>query len=200
MNKTSLFPIKLILSNLICVFINHISFSQEQLDFGIIGGLNFSNVIGADVSGNNLRIGPHLGGYAEIPYKDNLGFRAELHLLSTKGTATGRFRSLYIDIPLLATYQLDNNFKLLAGIQPSVLLNAKVRDGSNRGTITRDIRTIDFGFIFGGWYQIDRNWSIGARIVPGILRVGADGNERTFNFNFQLSVGYLLPKNIFTKK
>ncbi len=191
--------LKLTFSILTLLFASNLSFSQTPLGFGVIGGLNFTNITGADVSNNDFRLGVHVGGYTEIPFKDKLGFRAELHLLSSKGTASGGFRSLYVDLPLLATYKLDNNFKLLAGIQPSILLNAKVSDGTGRGTITKDIRTIDFGFVFGGWYQIDANWAAGVRIVPGILRVGADGNQRTYNLNFQLSVGYLLPENIFTK-
>ncbi len=159
-----------------------------SFELGAIGGFNFSNVVGADVDNNGLRIGLHLGGYAQFDLQNKFGFRPELHIFSVKGTSSGGFRTIYMDFPLLATYELAENFKAMAGIQPSLLLNARVDDG--RGKINDLIRTIDFGFVFGGWYQINEEWGAGARFVPGISRVGADGNERTFNFNFQLSVGY----------
>lgn len=175
------------------IFVSFFSFAQENLSFGIIGGLNFSNVVGADVIDNNTnRTGIHLGGYAEFPLENKFGLRGELHLISIKGTSSGNFRTIFIDIPLLASYKIADKFKLLAGLQPSILLSARVGDG--RGNITNTIRTIDLGFIVGGWYDINNNWGVGARITPGLSRVGASGDERTFNFNFQLSVGYRFGK------
>ncbi len=161
---------------------------SPAFELGGIGGFNFTNIVGADVNNNGLRIGLHLGAYAQFDLQNRFGFRPELHVFSVKGTSSGGFRTIYMDFPLLATYELAEKFKAMAGIQPSLLLNARVDDG--RGRINDLIRTIDLGFVFGGWYQIDEEWGVGARFVPGISRVGADGNERTFNFNFQLSVGY----------
>ncbi|WP_010520377.1 porin family protein [Aquimarina agarivorans] len=164
-------------------------FGQNEIEFGGIGGFNLSNVVGSDVSDDNgLRVGLHLGGYAQFEIDSEFGFRPELHILSVKGTSSGGFRTIYMDFPLLATYQLAEKFKAMAGVQPSLLLTARVDDG--RGTITNDIRTIDLGFVLGGWYELDEKWGIGARFVPGISRVGASGQERSYNFNFQLSVGY----------
>jgi len=76
----------------------------------------------------------------------------------------------------------------MAGIQPSFLVNATVGDG--RGNINNDIRTIDLGLVAGLWYQIDKQWGAGFRASRGISRVGANGNQRTFNVNYQLSIGY----------
>ena len=162
--------------------------ASQDFELGVIGGFGFSNVVGADVSGNGLRLGIHLGGFAEIDLADQFGFRPEVHIISVKGTSSGGFRSLYFDFPLMGTYDLDEKLSLMAGFQPSFLLHARVNDG--RGAITGDIRTIDFGAILGAWYKIDEVWSVGGRLSHGILRVGASGDERTYNFNFQLSVGY----------
>jgi len=162
--------------------------SKSTFGLGAIAGLNFSNVIGADVNNNSSRTGFHAGAYAQFEISDKFGFRPEFHIVSAKGTANGNFRTYYLDIPLLATYQAGEKFKLLAGVQPSILLNATVGDG--RGDITSFIRTLDFGVILGGWYQINDEWGLGARFTPGLSRVGASGEERTYNSNFQLSVGY----------
>lgn len=177
------------------LFISHTCFSQDEptsnestFELGAIAGINISNVVGADVNNNSSRSGFHLGAYAQFELRDKLGFRPEFHLISTKGTGNGNFRTLYLDIPLLASYQAGEKIKLLAGVQPSLLLSARVGDG--RGNITSFIRTLDLGLIIGGWYQISTEWGVGARFVPGLSRVGASGEQRTFNSNFQLSVGY----------
>ena len=165
--------------------------STTNFELGAIGGLGVSNVVGSDApSDNGLRLGIHLGGYAQFAIDDKFGFRPELDFISIKGTSSGSFKTYYFDLPLLGTYDLDDKFKVMAGVQPSILLNASVGDG--RGNITNDIRTIDLGLIAGIWYQIDDKWGAGFRAVRGISKVGADGRERTFNANCQISIGYRL--------
>ena len=162
--------------------------SIKNFELGAIAGFGLSNVVGTDASNDNgLRLGVHLGGYAQFPIQDKFGFRPELHILSIKGTSSGGYRSYYFDMPMLGTYELDDKFKVMAGIQPSILIHAR---DNNRGGITNFIRTIDLGLVFGGLYKIDELWGIGARITRGILKVGASGDERTYNFNFQFSVTY----------
>ena len=161
--------------------------SSSEIEVGAIGGFNFTNVVGADVSGNAFRIGLHLGAYSKIPLQNGFGIRPEIHVFSRKGTATGNYKSLYLDVPVLGTYELDSEFDVLLGLQPSLLLSARVNDGRN---ITSAIRTIDVGVVAGGWYQLTNEFGFGIRFVPGLRRVGADGNESTYNFNVQLSVGY----------
>ena len=158
----------------------------EDFELGIIGGIGFSNVVGADVGGNGLRLGIHLGAFAEIEIDSEFGFRPEVHIISVKGTSSGGFRSLYFDFPLLGTYDFDEKFSLLAGIQPSFLLHARTNDGA----ITGDIKTIDFGLLIGGWYKIDEVWSVGARFSRSIIRDNVLGITKSYNANFQLSVGY----------
>ena len=160
---------------------------SSEVEVGAIGGFNFANVIGPDVSGNAFRIGLHLGAYSKVPLQNGFGIRPEIHVFSRKGTATGNYKSLYLDVPLLATYELDPKFDVLLGLQPSLLLAARVNDGRR---ITSAIRTFDVGIVAGGWYQFTDEFGFGIRFVPGIRRVGADGNESTYNFNAQLSVGY----------
>jgi len=142
--------------------------SVGSFEVGAIAGINISNVVGVDVkrndpnaSKNASRGGFHLGAYAQLDIKDKFGFRPEFHLISTKGTADGNFRTTYLDIPLLASFQAGEKIKILAGFQPSFLYNAKVGDG--RGNITRFIRSFDMSFIIGGWYQIDNEWGVGVR-------------------------------------
>ena len=159
----------------------------SDVQVGVLGGFNFANVVGPDVSGNAFRVGLHLGAYSKVPIQNGFGIRPEIHIFSRKGTAEGNYKSLYLDVPLLGTYALDDKFDVLLGIQPSLLLSARVNDGRK---ITSSIRTLDIGIVAGGWYQLTNEFGFGARVVPGIRRVGADGIQSTYNFNIQLSVGY----------
>ena len=161
---------------------------SSNFELGIVGGLSFSNVVGADASNNNsIRLGVHLGGYAQFPIEKRFGFRPELHVISIKGTSSGNFRTFYFDAPLLGTYDLDDRFKLMAGVQPSLLINARV---GGRGNISNDIRTVDLALLTGLWYQINKQWGAGFRVSRGVSRIGANGDQRTFNVNYQLSIGY----------
>lgn len=163
--------------------------SAVNFELGAIGGISLSNVVGRDASNDNgIRLGIHLGGYAQFPIQDKFGFRPELHVISVKGTSSGDFKTYYFDMPLLGTYDLDDRFKVMAGIQPSILINASVGDG--RGNITNAIRTINLGLVAGLWYQIDDQWGAGIRATRDLSRVGASGDEQTYNVNYQLSVGY----------
>ena len=157
---------------------------------GAIGGFNISNVIGADVNGNGNRIGLHVGAYGTMSVDENWGVRAEFLIFSQKGTSSGKFHTSYLEIPAMATYSFNAQLTVMAGPQFSFLYKATVKDGSGRGTITSDIRKIDIGFLVGGWYQFSEQWGAGLRFVPGLSRVGASGDERTFNGVAQLSVGY----------
>lgn len=160
-----------------------------NFELGAIGGFGLSNVVGNDASNDNgLRLGMHLGGYAQFQIQDRFGFRPELHILSVKGTSSGDFKTYYFDLPLLGTFDLDDRFKIMAGVQPSILINASVGDG--RGNITNLIRTIDISLLAGLWYQIDEHWGAGIRAARSLSRVGASGDEQTYNVNYQLSVGY----------
>ena len=163
--------------------------STTNFELGAIGGISLSNIVGNDASNDNgIRLGIHLGGYAQFEINDRFGFRPELHIISVKGTSSGDFKTYYFDMPLIGTYDLDDRFKLLAGVQPSILINATVGDGG--GKITDDIRTIDIGLLAGLWYEINEQWGAGIRATRGLSRVGASGDDQTYNVNYQLSVGY----------
>ena len=165
--------------------------SIPKFELGGIGGLSLSNVVGNGVVGSNgIRLGMHLGGYAQFQISDKFGVRPELHIISVKGTSSGDFKTYYFDLPLLGTFDLDDRFKIMAGVQPSILINASVDDHRGDINITDEIRRIDISLLAGLWYEIDENWGIGIRAARGLSRVGASGDEQTYNVNYQLSVGY----------
>ncbi len=157
------------------------------------GGFNLATVTGKDAGAeNNLRAGLHLGAFIYLPVDEIWGFQSEIILFSQKGTTNGnnKFRSSYFEIPLLASYTFNDEWRIIAGLQPSFLISANVSDG--RGDITSDIRKVDIGLAMGAYYQFHERLSASARIVPGISKVGESGDENTYNLNIQLSIAYKL--------
>lgn len=178
-------------------------FSQEKKDTKIIeesapekylavqAGFNLATINGRDSgAANKLKAGLHVSTFALLPFNDIWAFQPELILFSQKGTVNGnaKFRSSYFEIPLLASYAFNEEFRIIGGLQPAFLLSAHVNDG--RGDITSDIRKVDVGLALGAYYQFHERLSTSLRIVPGLSRVGESGEENTYNFTLQFSIAY----------
>ncbi|MBW6490142.1 MAG: PorT family protein [Lentimicrobium sp.] len=93
------------------------TFSQQAgagLTFGVIGGVNFQNLNGTDISGdkieNDLLTGFHAGANVQIPIAPEFYFQPGL-LFSTKGAQnkedaiTTKFKLSYIELPLNFLYK-----------------------------------------------------------------------------------------------
>lgn len=98
----------------------------------------------------------------------------------------------YIDVPLYIKYVASEKLKLLAGVQPSFLLSAKIKNNDNarmafpglpKTEDAKDYYTpFDLAVMLGPHYQISDNVAVQVLIVPGILKVakgevyGGNGN------------------------
>jgi len=108
--------------------------STGKLSFGVLGGVNFQNLNGKDVSGdkltNTMIVGYHAGVNVQIPIAPQFYFQPGL-IYSTKGakdeltilgtTYTSTTKLSYIEMPLNLVYkaQLGNGFFML-GFGPYV--------------------------------------------------------------------------------
>ncbi len=181
--------LKLILT-LVVLLLGSSLFAQSP-NFGLLGGLNFSNVVGRDAGANNrARTGIFIGGFAEIQVKERWAFRPEMLLFSQKGTKNGntKFSTSYLEVPLLAVWQQGRRLNIHLGPQLSVLYKAHVNDG--RDDITESIRKLDVGLVLGAHVALTEQWGLLARLVPGITKVGESGEENTFNLVFHLGADY----------
>lgn len=186
---------------LILIFLMTIMTVEAQnYELGAIGGFNIANVVGKDTNANGNKLGIHLGGYIHVPIIYEWGFRTEALLFSQKGTSSDKFRTTYIDIPLMATYKFNRKFMAMAGFQPSILYLASIDNGSERQKVTSDLNTVDLGIIFGGTYQLSDKFHVGVRFVPGLSKIYKEGDLRAYNFTSQIFVGYRLMKHYRNKK
>lgn len=100
------------------------SLVSGQVRPGVLGGINFQNLNGKNITGdklqNNLIIGFHAGVNVLIPVAPEIYFQPGL-LFSTKGAVNKdaspelKYRVNYIEVPMNLLYrgQLGNNFVLL---------------------------------------------------------------------------------------
>lgn len=184
----------------------HITQAQD-LKIGLKTGINISTLSGPAASTDDVssRLLYHIGAFASQEVADKIEAQAEL-LFSAQGATEDndfaaskiRLNFTYLNIPLIAKYQVLEGVCVYAGIQPGIRLtaNGKILEGQFQGTLDAkdDTKTFDFALIFGLYYQIEENLFVEARLVPGLVDIEQD--EPIFrNQLVQLSVGYVLVGN-----
>jgi len=160
--------------------------------FGFKGGINFSNLYNINVDDNNKRVGFNIGVFAKLPISKGVSIQPEL-LYTTKGSKLNytnftlgageyRFNLNYLELPVLAVFNLGKNFNLHLGGYAAYLTNTNVTDAKNDGTIDEiaDLNASDFnrwdaGLVGGLGFDINK-LTIGARYNYGLVDVGKTGN------------------------
>lgn len=185
------------------VAIDSSKFSEE----GDYGGSN---------DGGSL-IGLQLGMDAFAPINEQLSLESGLRY-AAKGNKTsfesgGEFegenysfedktRLNYIDIPVLARYQLGNSgFSAYGGVQPSLLLSAQQKSSGTGSEdqsmrVTDSYKTLDFAGSLGVGYQFQNGIRLNLGYDHGfsnIAKSDAFGASTLNNRTVKLSVGYTIP-------
>lgn len=168
--------------------------------FGAKGGLNFANITGE--SDNKMKTAFHAGVYSEVFFDYFLMAQAEL-LVSYQGHApvddTAFASSLnlwYINLPIMARYNLGYNLNVHAGIQLGFLLSAKIKvneDGVDPFNVKDQTKGFDFGLPIGVGYEFwDRKMAVTARYIIPISNISQDAALTRKNSVIQLSLGFKL--------
>jgi hypothetical protein len=165
---------------LMCGMIVPISLIAQDMEWGIKGGVNFSNLFVEQADDESARTGFHAGVYSKIPVASNFAIQPEL-LFSTKGAdaeyASGMidYNLNYIDVPVLADFQLGPTADLLIGPYVGVLLGSTAEvEGSFGDELVElsrdDFAPVDFGFSAG--FALNFNaLSVGTRYSLGVVQV-----------------------------
>jgi hypothetical protein len=176
-------------------------FAQEQQTtsesslspkFGIKGGVNLTNMYVKDVSDENMKVGWNAGVYAKLPVTRGFSIQPELLYTSKgaketynnfiEGKGEYRFNLNYIELPVLAVFNVAKNFNLHVGPYVSYLASVNIKDMKDDGTI-KNISDLDAGnfnrFDYGlaGGLGIDiSNFTVGARYNYGLREIGKSGS------------------------
>lgn len=189
--------------------------NAQEIKFGAKLGVNISNFSG-DVTDSKSLIGMQLGGFTEIGISDKFAIQPEL-IFSMQGAKTeysesdvdysysekSKTKLNYLNVPILAKYNIGEKFALLAGPQFGILMSAKedfdisetisgVTDTSSESADVKDYyKTLSLSFNLGAGYNITENIIVDARYNLGLSNIlkDADGFSQK-NSIIQLSIGY----------
>ncbi len=171
-----------------------LSFANAQdTKFGAKAGLNFSSISNAE--GAKSQVGFHLGGYATIMVSDKFAVQPEL-LYSTQGAKFDGDLSenlAYINIPIMAKFNVAEKFNLEAGPQIGFLMSANLKSSAGSLDTKDGYKSMDFGLNFGAGYDVAENINVGLRYCLGLSQLEKElvtGQTASKNTNIQLSLGY----------
>ena len=170
-----------------------VSFSQEKPKFGLKGGLNLGTV---GTNGNNpdSRTSFHLGGLAHIHLAPEWALQPEVVFSGQGYEVNGSYHEKlsYINVPIMVQYMFNNGFRLEAGPQIGLMVDAE-RELKNGTTSDRDkaYETIDLGAGLGASYLTDSGLGFGARYNLGLTNINDASSGDIKNRVLQLGVFYL---------
>ncbi len=168
---------------LACFMVAGLTYAQTNM--GIKGGLNFSTIEPAANSNLGLRTGFHAGVLWHIHLGQGLAFQPEL-VYSLQGARLSSNEKLnlgYINAPFLLQAMIGRGFRLEAGPQLGLLVNAKTQVGNSLENVRQSYKTIDaalavgFGFVGKTGLGFDARYNYG---LSDINRSGGDVANRVF--------------------
>ena len=184
--------------------------SDEGISFGVKVGGNISNTsngkeISDDGSTDN-RYGFNVGAVVHIPISEKFSLQPEV-VYSQQGFTTSSefdldlfgvsdivYRLDYINIPIMASYQVVKGLTLQAGPQVGFNINAEVYnndfDLDDDNDLSEVINTVDFGAGLGAQYELDFGLFFQARYVWGFSNYVDSEDADSSNRVGSLSVGY----------
>lgn len=187
--------------------------STSGAEFGVKGGVNFSNLYTDEVDDNNMLTSFNAGLYAKFPITQSVAIQPEF-LFSRKGAefvydnafaeGTARFKLNYIEVPVLLKLNVTENFNIHLGPYFAYLIDAQVTNESNADIFdfeenydNDDFNKFDTGLTAGVGLDFE-GFGVGARYNYGLTTVGkertVDGvtytspDGKNSNFSLYLSV------------
>lgn len=175
--------------------------AQQEIRFGIKGGLNIASISGEDLENTDARTSFHGGVMVEIPISEKFSFQPE-YLYSSIGIKendeNAELKLNYLTLPLMAKYYVADKFSLEVGPQIGLLLSADAKvEGEGEGDVEELFKNFDAAINFGVGYKLDNGLNFGARYNLGIMKI-FDSNDyldemeeiKAYNSVFQISIGY----------
>ena len=160
--------------------------SFGQIRFGLTAGANFANLTGDDAGDNNaMKIGVHGGLLVDLGINDNFMIEGGV-LYSMKGTqdadeSDAKLNLNYLEIPILAKYQLESGLNFFLGPYIGFLMSATVEPG---GTDIKDAtESTDVGLKVGLGYQLESGLGFNAHYEMGLTSVGKEVAGETPKIN-----------------
>ena len=155
--------------------------NAQDIAFGVKAGANLANMTDVEGTSPGTRFGAHIGPFIKLPLTDNFSIIPEL-LYSMKGSEISesilgfnfemQTNLDYLEIPIMANYQLESGLNFELGPYVGILLSAKstvdILGVSEDVDIKDEMNTVDFGVGFGLGYRLENGLGFGARYSLGL--------------------------------
>lgn len=175
------------------------TFAGGETKFGPVAGINLANVGGDNTSDNAMKLGFHFGFVVDLGITDNFIIEPGI-FYSIKGTQSSansdaKINLNYLDIPILAKYQLESGLNFFLGPYVGILMSATTEPGG--GDIKEFLNTTDFGLKVGIGYQMGSGLGFNAHYGLGLANLNksvSGGGTTPSNQNavIGISVSYML--------
>ncbi|WP_273567570.1 porin family protein [Maribacter halichondriae] len=168
--------------------------AQDDIRFGAKVGFNAANLSGDAIYSYDVKPGFHLGGALEIPVSDAFMVQPEA-LISLQGSG-GFFQDdlnfWYLNVPVMAKYNIFDGFYIEAGPQIGLLFADNLEGNAFAGapTVSQSSNGFDIGLGIGAGYRLDENFYFQLRFNAGIVNAIEDISSK--NRVFQISAIYFL--------
>lgn len=167
--------------------------ASAQVQFGVKAGANIANLTGDDADGSKSKFGLNAGAFVEIPVAEKFSVKPELvySLQGAKGEddSDEKLNLSYINIPVLAKYNIAEGFFAETGPQIGFLVSAKAKDGDDDTDVKDAFKSTDFSWALGLGYELPAGFGINARYNFGLSKITEIESE-TKNGVFQVGVFY----------
>lgn len=182
------------------------SMSAQETNFGVKGGLNFSNFFADEPDDTNIRTGLNFSLYSRKALVDEVLFlQAEIGYSGKGSKVEGDFGEMelglaYLELPLMASVGIGNTIFVEGGAYASYLLDANISGEDITGNpfsdeIDKDnFKDFDYGLAVGANVNLSP-LVVGARYYYGMQDIAnSDVVSATFgdvrNSNFQVYVAF----------
>jgi len=183
------------MKNLVCivaislctlVFIPCKAQEMKPVQFGVIGGLNISNLYTTDAI-SNVIAGFNAGAFVRASITNTIALEPELYV-STKGASitynsiiingTANFNLTYLEMPLICIINITRLVNVQVGPYVSYLLDGKVKNVANinlfnfeQNINANDYNRVDAGVVVGAGLDVGAV-TMGLRYNLGLTKVG----------------------------
>jgi len=201
----------LLFSVIVTLMVSASAWAQSKATYGIRAGVNFQNLNGKDIDGDNLnndlKTGLNVGVNAEIPVGIDFYLQPGL-LFSTKGAkydfqGTKATRTIsYLELPVNFLYKPElGEGRLLLGFGPyaAFAVGGKIKSGNTDidmdfGDKVGETKPFDAGANLLAGYEFTNNFSFQLNAGLGLInmynRSAGDEESSLKNTGFGLSLGY----------
>ena len=186
----------------------------KPLQFGIIAGLNLTDLYTSNAV-SNMNSGFNAGGFVRVPLTNSIAIEPELYV-STKGSSviynslllngTANFNLTYMEMPVMAVFNMTRLVNLQIGPDVSYLINGQVKNLSNvslfdfqQNLNVTNFNRLDAGIVVGVGLDV-KSVTMGMRYNLGLIKVGKTqsflGTSYTIPdamnavINFYLAIGF----------